>query len=778
MSEREFGLRVEFESDWHVGAGQGRHGSLDRLVLRDSDGLPYVPGKTLFGIWRDAAEQLCDALGSDWKPWRDLLFGSQPPRTSRGERLPEPQPAGLEVRPARIGDALRAHLLAPDAQVLRSALTFAKPGVKIDQASGRADDKHLRFEEMARAGTVLEAKCRLDERVPEDGLEAAAHFLAAAAGLVGRLGGKRRRGAGRCTWKLPDHPVAAAADWLEAQSAAPPVPSRVMVKPVVAAALPSAPVADQGWRTLPLRITLQTPVVVPAKTVGNVVQSLDHVPGTYLLPLVTRVLEAAGVPSVREAVARGDVQVLPAYPQVAGERGRPTPLVLAERKDGEGFKQAGEIVNKMRGEELEKQEKQLRGGYLSPTTAGTLPSRFEVQTVLGTHNTVDDQFQRPTTEVGGVYSYEAIAAGTILRSEVRCRADVLQGVIVDWTALAGPARLGRSKKDDYGQVTIELAADAPQPWAPDWQAGANKVVLWLQSDLLLRDRRLRPDATVEALESVLRVKLGSQVGVCHAFVRPMRKESWQVGWGLPRPSLVGLAAGSCLEVKSETPLEATAVAALLREGLGERRAEGYGQLLADDPLVTSEVNGWAAAAGPTAGGGEASPPTMAPIAATTSDYEFAKLLETIAAREALREAALLVSNEPRRNLLKWTAEKPSQSQLGALRNVVRRVRSWDDRALLTDWLTHLKECQPRADGWPGGALPALAGLVANEGAVWTALGGLTCHAVTKGGLARLRSELWAEALRTLIDEAVRAETRQRERERPNGGKEGHDGASE
>src|SRR5436305_11235216 len=58
-----FRLRLEMKSDWHIGAGAGRPGDVDRLVRRDEDDLPFVPGKTLTGIWRDACERV--ALGLD-----------------------------------------------------------------------------------------------------------------------------------------------------------------------------------------------------------------------------------------------------------------------------------------------------------------------------------------------------------------------------------------------------------------------------------------------------------------------------------------------------------------------------------------------------------------------------------------------------------------------------------------------------------------------------------------------------------------------------------------
>ncbi len=68
--------RLTFTSDWHIGVGAGRAGSLDRLVVRDADGLPCVPAKTLTGLWRDGCEQVAEALGDPWPAWVEALFGS------------------------------------------------------------------------------------------------------------------------------------------------------------------------------------------------------------------------------------------------------------------------------------------------------------------------------------------------------------------------------------------------------------------------------------------------------------------------------------------------------------------------------------------------------------------------------------------------------------------------------------------------------------------------------------------------------------------------------
>src|SRR5277367_6418029 len=102
-----FHVQLKMISDWHVGSGTGCPGSVDRLVLRDEDGLPFVPAKTLTGIWRDACELAAFDLDNGdpegvWSKWVEHVFGEQPARTLPGTHTPlPPRPAILSVRPAR-----------------------------------------------------------------------------------------------------------------------------------------------------------------------------------------------------------------------------------------------------------------------------------------------------------------------------------------------------------------------------------------------------------------------------------------------------------------------------------------------------------------------------------------------------------------------------------------------------------------------------------------------------------------------------------------------------
>ncbi|RME02812.1 MAG: hypothetical protein D6805_08840 [Planctomycetota bacterium] len=100
MYRLEISYRIVFQTPLHIGSGKG--GSLiDRKVLKDRDGRPFLPGSTIKGCCRYAAERLAATLGfeniadphQDWPLERlyiapspyliDRLFGSK----SQGDRL-------------------------------------------------------------------------------------------------------------------------------------------------------------------------------------------------------------------------------------------------------------------------------------------------------------------------------------------------------------------------------------------------------------------------------------------------------------------------------------------------------------------------------------------------------------------------------------------------------------------------------------------------------------------------------------------------------------------
>lgn len=71
-------LTIEFHGYWHVGSGRGDGLGTDAAVIRTSGKLPYVPGRTIKGLLRDAAT-LSEALGYLAAGRTTMLFGTPLP---------------------------------------------------------------------------------------------------------------------------------------------------------------------------------------------------------------------------------------------------------------------------------------------------------------------------------------------------------------------------------------------------------------------------------------------------------------------------------------------------------------------------------------------------------------------------------------------------------------------------------------------------------------------------------------------------------------------------
>ena len=618
MSQKRRWLKLTFESDWHIGTGAGIPGSVDRQVLRDGDGLPYVPGKTLTGILRDAAEWVAGARdqlegGHRWKDALASLFGEQP-ENYYNRIIPTPRearPAKIGVGSARLSEDVRQCVIDADKAgrdsglALSSALVQVHPGVKIDPKTGRVQDDRLFSTERARRDCKLYAEVTYldgDLNADEEAL------LDDAIKAVRRIGGKRRRGAGVCRLAWKGDPFI-----------------------MDGTGRMKAPLNLKGIQpkgdavSLEVKLTALQPIIINRKSIGNAIEAETEIPGAFLLSYyVQEVLYPLGEERLRKAIMSGEISASTFLPEFEGRAALPAPLCLTEEKEEKGGKK--EIINGLM-EALKPgvQTKDLRSGYVVPHKKGMTYYAASDHKIIRTHNTIDDDVQRPTENVGGLFTYEAIQAGMVFRgalkigadlwNEIRARDDILDKLAAD------EHTFGRSRKDEYGQASLEcvgLIDDEGELYQTALIGGQTKktkgnnekyLVVYLASDLLLRDEALGYSVNVkdvrQALEKALGVELGdipqdewskpnkqsiqiSPLGGSRGHaVRTGRRESWQRSWGLPRPSMVYFKAGSAFLFKVMEPAtwDEGKAEDLIRDGLGERRAEGYGRVLLNPPFL-------------------------------------------------------------------------------------------------------------------------------------------------------------------------------------------------
>ncbi len=175
---------ITFHSQWHCGSGESKGADLDALVIKDRDGLPYIPGKTIKGIVKDAFMDLVEAGYIAGKGSINRLFGMSPTKGTRGESsLTFFDNANLKngVRTQIIEGGLTAHLYD---KVTRTA---------IDE-TGVAKDMSLRSMEVTVSMQLIGQILNVDDSDLAN--------VVSAIKMLKRIGGGRTRGLGRCTVEI------------------------------------------------------------------------------------------------------------------------------------------------------------------------------------------------------------------------------------------------------------------------------------------------------------------------------------------------------------------------------------------------------------------------------------------------------------------------------------------------------------------------------------------------------------------------------------------------
>ncbi|HEY0428569.1 MAG TPA: RAMP superfamily CRISPR-associated protein [Pyrinomonadaceae bacterium] len=793
MSENKFKIKLEMLSDWQIGTGAGIPGSTDELISKDADGFPQVPAKSLVGIWRDALERLCDGLGGNWSNWVEVIFGIQPnliDKTELAKRLKNGEKTYsnsiLSIQPARISENLRARI--DEDRRLKQALTFVKVGVKIDADSGTSETEALRFEEMGRIGTVLDAEVELDwSYFTDEQTEIASALLILSAKLVERIGGKRRRGAGKCLFKVFDsenveQSVKNAKDKIAANKDEKIKPPKKAEKPDEQTTGDKSEQNDSGWQTCEYTLTLETPVSIVTAVLGNVSETLDFVPGTYL---ISHFVKHFGQ-EIFNAIQANNFQISPATICIDGNRSFPVPKVFAQEKMKKINAEKKEVYNRLLESLKEKdQTKPIREGFISGLNSNAVSHAATPQTIL-MHNAVDDKVQRPTTDVIGIYSREAIKAGTILKGEIRYK-----GLEIDCQKLNGRVRIGTSKKDG-GSAKIEF--QRPKLFESKSVAKNNELVVYLASDAMLRNKNLRQTNLAEDLAEALGLK-GETIKSQQIQVR--RIESWQTSWGFPRPTLTLMQAGSVVCFKTDKTIDFDKIEA---EGIGERRGEGYGQIIFNPPVLTEKINDWKhikkldfdkcknlSDEEKQNKKAKIDKEFAEELKKDKSLKDFAEIIEETAWREELKIAVSKIAAEEklRKEFFGFEIDRkenskksiPPMSQIGGLRSAVMRLQSntseekRQSSKIVTDWLTHLKNTQNRFEKWGNERIGKIRKLIDEDIKIWlilceTEIDGIKVWQSPKSLTHKkedLQKKLWAEAVKSLFYACQHAHKRDTEK---------------
>lgn len=182
-------MTIQFYSYWAVGTGKGGS-SKDSMVMRDENGLPFIPGKTLKGLFRHAFCE-CSSSNSNNVETETTLFGHQ---KHSGEQEGENKVGILKFSSAYLPSHLQAAL---------NERPELKAGIYETKMSTRLDDKKQAVDHSLRKNEVcipleLEGSISSDRDLSPEELKK----LKNAAAMLRYIGEKRHRGLGRCNVTL------------------------------------------------------------------------------------------------------------------------------------------------------------------------------------------------------------------------------------------------------------------------------------------------------------------------------------------------------------------------------------------------------------------------------------------------------------------------------------------------------------------------------------------------------------------------------------------------
>ncbi len=304
---------------------------------------------------------------------------------------------------------------------------------------------------------------------------------------------------------------------------------------------------------------------------------------------------------------------------------------------------------------------------------------YQVEKQVNIHTMRDPKAGRATLEQGAVFRYEALAPGQILAGVILCPDEETANTLKTLLEADKTLLLGGSQSAGYGLSTI-LEVQRDDKWqevAHDLSTPAGRLTLTLLSDAILRDATGQYTAflTPEILAEYLGVVLTPDR--TRTFVKPGVVGGFNRKWGLPLPQTPVARAGSVFTFEvGEANIPAEHLQTLIEDGIGERRAEGFGRVAANWHAQHAELQA------------HHEKPQLRPPQPGSLTDESVSLAQAMATRMLRRQLDIALRDQ----VLKLNIQgEIRNTQLSAVRTRVRTALATEEVAPITGYLDELKQ---------------------------------------------------------------------------------------
>ncbi|MBD2311100.1 hypothetical protein H6G20_05305 [Desertifilum sp. FACHB-1129] len=200
--------------------------------------------------------------------------------------------------------------------------------------------------------------------------------------------------------------------------------------------------------------------------------------------------------------------------------------------------------------------------------------------------TRQDQQTNEQKGEGAIFRYDAIDADQIFQAVILCQLDETAAILQQLLEVSNDMWLGGSQSAGYGHTKISNIRKVDRSWNEIGILATKRIepspcTITLLSDTLLRDEFGQPTADIKLikveLESLLKRTL-SDLKISNIYSSNSVVGGFNRKWGLPLPQVVAVSAGSVISFEG-VELSADEVQQLEMYGIGDRRIDGFGQIV-------------------------------------------------------------------------------------------------------------------------------------------------------------------------------------------------------
>lgn len=329
----------------------------------------------------------------------------------------------------------------------------------------------------------------------------------------------------------------------------------------------------------------------------NTDESLPYIPGSLIRGAIIARYLANGGDSQSDAFTQlfldGSVRYLNAYPlgEESPVRTLPAPYCWVQEKDSTASDAlTRRRVYDMRHEATPIPSKGIGSGFTYLGMSAETPQRAVVYQQSPTFSTAVHTSRNrlrgravPGDDDSALFRYKALAprqyfAGVILLPDdpelpEYSKSDDVQNLLAD------PLLLGGSTTAGYGLVEVTDSQVKPVANTAKAIPAQSFFTLYFASNAILRDPQTGQAGPFVA--EWLQKKWGVEITVQESFSRMTWVGGFNATWGLPLPQTWAVQMGSVYVLRAEQEISAKQVQHFLEQGMGQRLAEGFGEVQID-----------------------------------------------------------------------------------------------------------------------------------------------------------------------------------------------------